>query len=92
MGSEQFSTETTDQCEKIQRDVAGRHVSVVATPGCFYKTPLNRTSELIKQGIVLSPSLCPPGPHAVLLNVGADHSRTADQCKTLFYFPSVSER
>ena len=79
--SEQFSLETTDQCEKRQGDVAGRRVSVVDTPGWFYDDPLNRTSELIKQQIVLSASLCPPGPHALLLVIGAGFSLTADEYK-----------
>ena len=84
--SEQFTagpSERTAQCEKRQGDVAGRRLTVVNTPGWYSKTPLNRTSELIKQQIVLSASLCRPGPHALLLVMPAGESLTADQCKNI---------
>ena len=63
LGTEEFSLERTAQCEKRQGDVAGRQVTVIDTPGWWIDDPLNDTSELIKQEIVLSASLCPPGPH-----------------------------
>ncbi|XP_066578366.1 GTPase IMAP family member 4-like [Amia ocellicauda] len=68
LGREAFQTgdltETvTEQSEKSQGEVAGRQVTVVDTPGWeIWYSP-----ECVKQEIVRSVSLCPPGPHALLL-------------------------
>ena len=83
LGSEQFSLEETAQCEKRQGDVAGRRVTVINTPGWFINNSLTETSELIKQEIVLSASLCLPAPHALLLVIPADLSHTADHYKNM---------
>ncbi|XP_036406780.1 GTPase IMAP family member 9-like [Megalops cyprinoides] len=53
-------------CVKRQGEVAGRQVTVVDTPG-WDRVNMQRTSEQVKQEIVRSASLCPPGPHAFLL-------------------------
>ncbi|XP_048104184.1 GTPase IMAP family member 9-like [Alosa alosa] len=70
LGREEFDPDVrTLQCVKRQGEVAGRQVTVVDTPGwkdyseCYYKDSPN----LLKQEIVLSVTLCPPGPHAFLL-------------------------
>ena len=57
------------QCEVRQGEVAGRQVTVVDPPGWYYNSPLQDTSEMDKLEIQNSVSLCPPGPHAVLLTV-----------------------
>ena len=72
LGREEFDPDVrTLQCVKRQGEVAGRQVTVVDTPGwtdydlMFY----NDSPNLLKQEIVLSVTLCPPGPHAFLLVV-----------------------
>ncbi|XP_029586469.1 uncharacterized protein LOC115172822 isoform X2 [Salmo trutta] len=67
LGREEFDLKTTAQCVKRQREVAGRQVTVVDTPGWWKNLPVERTPELVKQEILLSVSLCPPGPHTFLL-------------------------
>ena len=59
----------TAQCVIQQGVVAGRHVTVVDTPGWIYNTPSCDTSIMDKLEMKLSVSLCPPGPHAILLTV-----------------------
>uniref|UniRef100_A0A4W5KW06 AIG1-type G domain-containing protein n=1 Tax=Hucho hucho TaxID=62062 RepID=A0A4W5KW06_9TELE len=67
LGREEFDLKTTAQCVKKQGEVAGRQVTVVDTPGWWKNLPVERTPELVKQEILLSVSLCPPGPHTFLL-------------------------
>ena len=81
LGTEEFRLERTAQCEKRQGDVAGRQVTVVNTPGWWVNQPLKNTPEMIKQEIVLSTSLCPPGPHVLLLVIDVVDSCPADVCK-----------
>ena len=57
------------QCEVRQGEVAGRHVTVVDSPGWYYNSPLQDTLEMDKLEIQNSVCLCPPGPHAALLTV-----------------------
>ncbi|XP_066578202.1 GTPase IMAP family member 8-like [Amia ocellicauda] len=71
LGREAFKTgdgtETvTEQSEKSQGEVAGRQVTVVDTPG-WWTDSVQETPEQVKLEIVRSVSLCPPGPHALLL-------------------------
>ncbi|XP_042560252.1 GTPase IMAP family member 9-like, partial [Clupea harengus] len=71
MGREEFDTEgKTTQCVKRQGQVAGKQVTVVEAPGWW------RDYQLEKNEIELSVSLCPPGPHALLLVVDLDNSFT----------------
>uniref|UniRef100_A0A8C8JK08 AIG1-type G domain-containing protein n=1 Tax=Oncorhynchus tshawytscha TaxID=74940 RepID=A0A8C8JK08_ONCTS len=67
LGREAFDLKTTAQCVKRQGEVAGRQVTVIDTPGWWKNLPVERTPELVKQEILLSVSLCPPGPHTFLL-------------------------
>src|SRR4029434_8785231 len=68
LGREEFDTVGgTAQCVKREGQTAGRHITVVEAPGWFCNLSVVNTPECIKQEIVLSVSLCPPGPHAVLL-------------------------
>ncbi|MBN3308542.1 GIMA4 GTPase, partial [Amia calva] len=73
LGREQFHTvsltETiTKQCEKNQGEVAGRQVTIVDTPG-WWRDSVQEIPERVKEEIVHSVFLCPPGPHALLLNI-----------------------
>ncbi|XP_077101728.1 GTPase IMAP family member 9-like [Siphateles boraxobius] len=54
------------QCTLHQRDHAGRRISVVEAPG-WDRSSKQQTSENIKEEVMRSVSLCPPGPHALLL-------------------------
>ncbi|KAM3863926.1 GTPase IMAP family member 8-like [Diretmus argenteus] len=72
LGKEDFKLGRTTQCLMRQRQVAGRQVTVVDTPGWWANASAEDTSELVKQEIVSSVSLCPPGPHALLLVLRAD--------------------
>ncbi|XP_056595473.1 GTPase IMAP family member 8-like [Triplophysa dalaica] len=72
LNTEEFDLKTTDQCVKRQREVADRHITVIEAPGWWINVPVEKSSELLKQEILLSVSLCPPGPHVVLLVIRAD--------------------
>lgn len=67
LGEQVFDTEKTVQCVKKHGEVAGRFVTVVSAPSWLREKPVEESTELYKQEIVLSMSLCRPGPHAVLL-------------------------
>ncbi|XP_076123321.1 GTPase IMAP family member 9-like [Alosa pseudoharengus] len=70
LGREEFDPDVrTLQCVKRQGEVAGRQVTVVDTPGWKdYDLNISMDSpNLLKQEIVVSVTLCPPGPHAFLL-------------------------
>ena len=80
LGREEFDLKRrTAQCVKRQGEVAGRQVTVVEAPGWWSNVNLKDTPELTKQEIVLSVSLCPPGPHAVLLVIRVDEAITEDK-------------
>ncbi|KAL7834354.1 hypothetical protein SRHO_G00286010 [Serrasalmus rhombeus] len=72
LNREEFELKRTAQCVKRQGEAAGRHITVVEAPGWWTDTPVKESTELLKQEIVLSVSLCPPGPHAVLLIINVD--------------------
>ena len=72
LNREEFELKRTAQCVKRQGEVAGRHITVVEAPGWWSDKPVEESTELLKQEIVLSVSLCPPGPHAVLLIIRVD--------------------
>lgn len=63
------SGKPTEECVKRRADVAGRKVVVVDTPGWEWYYPLNSTPNWVRRETLRSVSLCPPGPHAVLLVV-----------------------
>ncbi|KAM9440552.1 GTPase IMAP family member 8-like, partial [Clarias gariepinus] len=67
LGEQMFHTERNVQCVKGHKEVAGRQVTVVSSPSWVRNKPVEETTELFKQEFVLSVSLCPPGPHALLL-------------------------
>ena len=63
------SGKPTEECVKIRADVAGRKVTVVDTPGWEWYYPLNSTPHWVRRETLRSVTLCPPGPHVVLLVV-----------------------
>uniref|UniRef100_A0A8C1KB94 AIG1-type G domain-containing protein n=1 Tax=Cyprinus carpio TaxID=7962 RepID=A0A8C1KB94_CYPCA len=63
----------THQCVKRHGEVADRHITVIEAPGWWMDVHVGFSSELLKQQIVLSVSLCPPGPHAVLLIIRVNY-------------------
>ncbi|XP_046892023.1 GTPase IMAP family member 8-like [Hypomesus transpacificus] len=67
LGREEFDLTTVAQCVKRQGEVAGRQVTVVNTPCWWSDLPVDITTEQVKQEILCSVSLCPPGPHTILL-------------------------
>ncbi|XP_053473568.1 uncharacterized protein LOC128603282 [Ictalurus furcatus] len=60
--------------ESVMREgnVADRKITVVEAPGWWPDRPVEESTEMLKQEIVLSVSECPPGPHAVLAVVNGD--------------------
>ncbi|XP_048103839.1 uncharacterized protein LOC125297516 isoform X3 [Alosa alosa] len=84
LGREEFDLKRrTAQCVKRQGEVAGRQVTVVKAPGWWKNVNLINTPELTKQEIVLSVSLCPPGPHIILLLVQVAHSIEQDDIRNI---------
>ncbi|XP_062397850.1 uncharacterized protein LOC134087985 isoform X2 [Sardina pilchardus] len=77
LGREEFSTSgRTAECVKREGETAGRRITVVEAPGWWMNCTVEETPERDKQEIVLSVSLCPPGPHALLLIIRVDYSFT----------------
>ncbi len=62
---EEFDLKTSAQCVRRHREVADRHITVIEAPGWWMNLPVEESPEILKQEIVLS--VCPPGPHVVLL-------------------------
>ncbi|XP_022535193.2 GTPase IMAP family member 8 isoform X1 [Astyanax mexicanus] len=73
----------TAQCVKIQDEMAGKLITVMDTPGWWRTVPARDTPELDKQEILLSVTLCPPGPHAVLLALRSDIAFTEEERKSV---------
>uniref|UniRef100_A0A3Q0RKE6 AIG1-type G domain-containing protein n=1 Tax=Amphilophus citrinellus TaxID=61819 RepID=A0A3Q0RKE6_AMPCI len=72
------SGKPTEECVKRRADVAGRKVTVVDTPGWEWYYPLNSTPNWVRRETLRSViSLCPPGPHALLLTLRVDTLVTA---------------
>ncbi|KAL2086148.1 hypothetical protein ACEWY4_017207 [Coilia grayii] len=82
LGREEFDLKRrTAQCVKRQGEVAGRQITIVKAPGWWCNINLKDTPDLTKQEIVLSVSLCPPGPHILLLLVHVASSFTAEDVR-----------
>ncbi|KAG5270903.1 hypothetical protein AALO_G00173600 [Alosa alosa] len=71
LGGQHFYSKKTVQRVKGEGDVDDRHVTIIKAPGWGKDQLLKDTSELMKEEITLSVSLCPPGPHSVLLVIRA---------------------
>ncbi|XP_041956876.1 GTPase IMAP family member 8-like isoform X3 [Alosa sapidissima] len=75
LGREEFGVSgRTAECVKREGETSGRHITVVDAPGWWNNYTVEQTSERDKQMIVLSVFLCPPGPHALLLNIDVSMS------------------
>ncbi|XP_048013785.1 GTPase IMAP family member 8-like isoform X2 [Megalobrama amblycephala] len=72
LGREEFDLKRSAQCVKRHGEVADRHITVIEAPGWWSNLPVEFSPEILKQEILLSMSLCPPGPHAVLLIIRVD--------------------
>ncbi|XP_076849448.1 GTPase IMAP family member 8-like isoform X9 [Brachyhypopomus gauderio] len=83
LGREKFELKRTAQCVKRQGEVAGSKITVVEAPGWSINAPVEQTSEILKQEIVLSVSLCPPGPHVLLLVLRVDTTFKEQQSRVL---------
>ncbi|XP_055025220.2 GTPase IMAP family member 8-like [Misgurnus anguillicaudatus] len=75
LGKQEFSVKSA-QCVKRCGEVEGRRVTVVEAPGWWRNYLIKDTPALHTEEIVLSPSLCSPGPHAVLIVVRLDSDFT----------------
>lgn len=73
----------TEECVKARAEVAGRKVAVVDTPGWEWYYPLNGTPDWVRRETLRSVTLCPPGPHAVLLVVRSCASMTEDYVREI---------
>ncbi|XP_063067175.1 GTPase IMAP family member 8-like [Engraulis encrasicolus] len=77
LGTQEFQTaRRTAECEKREGENAGRHITVVEAPGWLAYHTAELTPDRDKREIVLSMSLCPPGPHALLLVIRVNESFT----------------
>ncbi|XP_048013793.1 GTPase IMAP family member 8-like [Megalobrama amblycephala] len=72
LGREEFDLKRSAQCVRRHGEVADRHITVIEAPGWRINVPVEDSPEILKQEILLSVSLCPPGPHAVLLIIPVD--------------------
>ncbi|ROL45394.1 GTPase IMAP family member 8, partial [Anabarilius grahami] len=72
LGREKFDLKRSAQCVRRHGEVADRHITVIEAPGWRINVPVEESPEILKQEILLSVSLCPPGPHAVLLIIRVD--------------------
>ncbi|XP_026777525.3 GTPase IMAP family member 8 [Pangasianodon hypophthalmus] len=80
LGRGTFDFNRTAKCVKRQGTAAGRKITVVEAPGWWSDKLVEESTNLLKQEIVLSVSMCPPGPHAVLLVIGLDiHFKDIDR-------------
>ncbi|KAK1796864.1 hypothetical protein P4O66_000952 [Electrophorus voltai] len=79
------SGKPTEECVKRQADIAGHRVTVVDTPGWEWYYSGNGTPGWVRRETMRSVSLCPPGPHALLLVVRSCASVTGD------YYQQIEE-
>lgn len=67
-GKDQLQTNRrTIFCKGFQRNVHGRELMLVNTPGWWKDFPLSDTATFLKNEFVYEVSLCKPRPHAILL-------------------------
>ncbi|XP_036434063.1 GTPase IMAP family member 8-like [Colossoma macropomum] len=83
LGREEFDLRTTSKCVIKEGKVAGRLVTVVEAPGWWNNYSVKDTPALNKQELLCSASLCPPGPHVLLLVIRADGSFTMQNRKAI---------
>ncbi|XP_051740396.1 uncharacterized protein LOC127507381 isoform X2 [Ctenopharyngodon idella] len=83
LGREEFDLKRSAQCVRRHGEVADRHITVIEAPGWIINVPVEESPEILKQEILLSVSLCPPGPHAVLLIIDVDDGFKKTERKAL---------
>ncbi|KAL1277339.1 hypothetical protein QQF64_024012 [Cirrhinus molitorella] len=84
LGREEFDLKRSAQCVRRHGgEAADRHITVIEAPGWWWDYTVEESPELLKQEILLSVSLCPPGPHAVLLIIRVDIRFKETQRKAL---------
>ncbi|XP_063050054.1 GTPase IMAP family member 9-like [Engraulis encrasicolus] len=77
LGGQEFQTPgRTTECVKRKGEAAGRCITVVEAPGWRKTYTVKQTPDRDKREISLSVSLCPPGPHALLLIISVSKSFT----------------
>ncbi|XP_026082737.1 GTPase IMAP family member 8-like isoform X1 [Carassius auratus] len=76
LGKSVFDSKRSLTSAVQEGDVAGRHITMVDTPGRRRNYHSKYTPRLYKDEIVLCSSHCPPGPHAFLLIIRVDVSFT----------------
>nr|XP_021326288.1 GTPase IMAP family member 8-like isoform X2 [Danio rerio] len=69
---EEFDLKRSAQCVRRHGEAADKHITVIEAPGWWINDTVEKSPELLKEEILLSVSLCPPGPHALLLIVPVD--------------------
>ncbi|XP_042564093.1 GTPase IMAP family member 7-like [Clupea harengus] len=70
LGKQEFDTsKRTARCVEKEGEASQRKVTLVEAPGWWKGYRMEDTPDRDKREIVLSVSLCPPGPHALLLVV-----------------------
>ncbi|XP_016099615.1 GTPase IMAP family member 8-like, partial [Sinocyclocheilus grahami] len=93
LGREEFDLKISAQCVRRHGEVADRHITVIEAPGWWRNYTVENSPELLKQEILLSVSLCPPGPHAVLLIIRVDYMFKETERKVLQgYLDLLGER
>lgn len=65
-----FASQRSSKCMKRAGEIAGRKITVVATPNQWSSFPLIDTTEHDKQDFMLSMLVCDLGPHTILLVIG----------------------
>ncbi|XP_066563508.1 GTPase IMAP family member 9 [Amia ocellicauda] len=92
LGREQFDTgRVTEQCVRRQEEVAGRLVTVVDTPGWDLES-IKDNAEWVREEIKFSLSLCPPGPHALLLVIPVGSVSERERRAAQEHLELISER
>lgn len=79
------SGKPTEECVKRRADIASRRVTVVDTPGWEWYYSGNGTPAWVTRETMRSVTVCPPGPHALLLVIRSFASVTDD------YYRQVEE-
>ncbi|XP_032359075.1 GTPase IMAP family member 8 [Etheostoma spectabile] len=64
--------DVTSHCERGERKIFGRTVTLVTSPGWLRGYTLYHTPELFKNEAILSVTLCPPGLHSFILVINAE--------------------
>lgn len=83
LGNTIFGNKEQDEGERTAHSVARQgfvgktHITLVDTPGWWKGFPACDTPEVVKEEVMRSMFLCPPGPHVFVLVIDADASFNA---------------